>query len=70
MGKFDQALLLARYCIEDPEQTYVSMNLKAQQTTQIISSIMKQQLKNYKILNLDDSEKIHDEVYYVRDIQL
>jgi hypothetical protein len=58
----EDALLLARYLIEDNDEAYVELNMKRSNKLITVRSILKQVVGQYKIMNYDEEKKIREEI--------
>ena len=62
----ENALLLARYLIEDNNEPFVQLDLKKTNKLATIQSIFKHVVGSYTILNHEDEKKIKEDIIFVR----
>lgn len=58
----DQALLLARYLIEDNSDEFVEFNIEQTESLMRVSSVFNKVVKNYKIFSLEEELKYKNEI--------
>lgn len=61
----DDALLIARYLIEDNDEPYIELNMKRSNKLITVRSILKQIVGLYKIMNYDEEKKMKEEICLV-----
>lgn len=66
----EQALLLARYLIEDNSDHYIELDLKHSNKLITVQSIFKKVVGEYKITSYDEEKKLKEEIYLVKKLFL
>lgn len=61
----EDALLIARYLIEDNDEPYVELNMKKSNKLITVRSILKQIVGPYKIMNYEEEKKMKEEICFV-----